>query len=122
MRPKEMFKLLKAAFWRWYGDNTFRLGAALAYYTVFSIAPVIVMAIGVAGLVFGKEAARAQLAHEVNQTVGPRVGHAIEETMGYIEETGSGVIATIIGGVLLLIGASSVFGQLQDALNTIWGV
>src|SRR5215203_3032153 len=61
--------MLKDAFWRWYGDNTFRLGAALAYYTVFSLAPIVLIVVGIAGMFFGEEVARARLLAELNNTV-----------------------------------------------------
>jgi membrane protein len=116
------FELLRAAFWRWYADNTFRLGAALAYYTVFSLAPIILIVVGIAGLVFGEEAARARLLEEIDNTVGSQVGEAIAATSQHIQDTESGLWATIISVVMLFFGATGVFAQLQDALNVIWGV
>jgi membrane protein len=123
-----MFKavpnLLKAAFWRWWGDNTFQLGAALAYYTVFSLAPVVLIALAIAGLFFEEKTARAELLREINNnnTVGSRVGQAIGSIMEYAQDKGTGKFATAVSLVILFFGATSVFAQLQDALNTIWGV
>jgi len=115
--------MLREAFRRWYDDdNTFRIGAALAFYTVFSLAPVVLIAVAVGGMVFGQEAARARVAEEIAEFAGPQVGESFANMMQVIYERGSGALATVIGVVLLLVGASSVFAQLQDALNTIWGV
>ena len=122
MRPRAIFGLLKDAFWRWWEDNTFQLGAALAFYTVFSLAPVVLIAIAVAGAIFGEEAARARLLDEINTTFGLRVGGAIEVLLQYTQDTGTGTATAVISVVVLLFGATSVFAQLQDALNVVWGV
>lgn len=116
------FRLIKATFWRWVGDNTFRLGAALAYYTVFSLAPIVLIALAVASLFFDQEAARAGMLREIDNTVGPRVGEAIRSILQYTDDPATGIWATILGIVIVVFGATSVFAQLQDALNTIWGV
>lgn len=117
-----LVNLLKAAFWRWWDDNTFRLGAALAYYTTFSLAPIVLISVAIAGLVFGEGTARTQLLSEINNTLGSRVGQAIGDIAQYTQDTGTGGVATAISLVVLLFGATGVFAQLQDALNTIWGV
>ncbi|HZZ77403.1 MAG TPA: YihY/virulence factor BrkB family protein [Gemmataceae bacterium] len=114
--------LLKAAFLRWWAGNTFLLGAALAYYTVFALAPVVLIALAMAGLFFDKRAARTGLLQEINYTVGDRVGVAIGSVIDDSSDTDTGVFATIVAVVMLCFGATSVFAQLQDALNTIWGV
>jgi YihY family inner membrane protein len=122
MDAKAIFRLLKTAGTRWWGDNTFQLGAALAYYTIFSLAPVVLIALSVAGLFFEKTTVQAELLRDINNTVGSRVGQAIESIAHYTQDTGTGALATVIGVVVLFFGATSVFAQLQDALNTIWGV
>jgi membrane protein len=122
-RPaRKLWDLLKETARQWYDDNTFQLGAALAYYTVFSLAPVVLIAIAVAGLVFGPEAARSQIVAEISATVGPTVGQAIESLLQHTGDTGTGTLATVVGVAVLLFGATSVFAQLQEALHTIWGV
>ncbi len=119
---KNLWHLLKAAFWRWWNDNTFRLGAALAYYTVFSIAPIVLIAIAIASLVFDRAAAQEQIIAEIGNTVGTQIGSAIGDMLRYTSTTGSTALATIISVLVLIVGATSVFAQLQDALDTIWCV
>src|SRR5437588_11361310 len=116
---KAVWYLLRDAFWRWWNDNTFQLGAALAYYTVFSIAPIAQIAIAIARLIFGREAAQQQILDEIRDTVGTEIGTAVGNILQYTSTSGSTVVATLVSVVVLLIGASSVFAQLQEALNTI---
>src|SRR5437762_12420510 len=87
MKPKIVWELLKQTCIEWYNDNTFVLGAALAYYTVFSIAPVLIIAIAVAGLIFSQEAAREQLTQEVSQTVGQQVALALNDLIRYAQRS-----------------------------------
>jgi membrane protein len=98
------------------------MGAALAYYTVFSVAPFLVIIISVAGLIFGEQAARAAMASEIEQTVGPEVGKGIESLLENAATPQGYTFATVLGVAVLLFGASGVFVQLQDSLNTIWKV
>jgi membrane protein len=121
MRASEIFDLIKKTCVRWWQDNTFRLGAALAFYTVFSLAPVVLLTIAVVGLVFSKEQARQQLSKEFAELAGPHVARAFENTAEGIAQSGSGLLATGVSIILLVVGATTVLGQLQDALNTIWG-
>lgn len=122
MSLKSVYGLVKETVQEWYGSNPFLLGAALAYYTVFSLAPVVLLALSIASLVFEEESARAQMLAEINSTLGGRVGSAIASTLQYTQQTGSGPLATVISLVVMLFGASTVFAQLQEALNIIWGV
>ncbi|HZT79262.1 MAG TPA: YihY/virulence factor BrkB family protein [Gemmataceae bacterium] len=122
MHWKDAWNVLKVAALQWYNDNPFRLGAALAYYAVFSIGPIVLIAVTIAGMVFGKEEAREQLVSRINQTAGPQVGEAIGGTLRYAHQAGGGVLATVIGVVVLLVAAAGLFAAIQDALNTIWGV
>jgi membrane protein len=123
MKPKEVFSLLKTTFFEWLDDQAPMLGAALAYYTVFSLAPLLIIAIGMAGLVFGAEAAQGQIFEQLRGLLGDAGGKAMEELVQSASaEPKTGVVATVIGFVTLLFGASGVFGQLQASLNIIWGV
>ena len=118
-----LVQLLKDAFKEWKQDNTSMLGAALAYYTVFSLAPLLLIAIAIAGMVFGEEAARNQISGQITSLTGPNAAKGIEEmiqTSG--ESKAGGIVASIIGVATLLLGASGVFGQLQAAMNLIWDV
>jgi membrane protein len=123
MNPKALWGLFRDTFSGWSEDKIPRLGAALAYYTVFSLAPLLIIVISIAGFVFGAEAARGEIVGQLRGLVGEEGGKAIQ-TM--IENAGrekqSGIMATVISVVTLLFGASGVFGELQDSLNTIWGV
>jgi len=123
MKPKETFSLLKATAFEWLDDQAPTLGAALAYYTVFSLAPLLIISIALAGLVFGAEAAQGQIFDQLRGLLGDASGKAMQEIVQSASaEPKAGVVATVIGFVTLLFGASGAFGQLQASLNIIWGV
>jgi membrane protein len=123
MNPKEAFSLLKTTLFEWLDDQAPTLGAALAYYTVFSLAPLLIITIGIAGLFFGAEAAQGQIFDQLRGLLGEASGKAMQEIVQSASaEPKTGVVATVIGFVTLLFGASGVFGQLQASLNIIWGV
>ena len=104
-------------------DDAPSLGAALAYYTVFSLAPLMTIAIAIAGFFLGKEAAQGQIFDELRGLLGAEGGKAVEEMVQSANaQPTAGVVATIISVIMLLFGASGVFGQLQASLNAIWGV
>jgi membrane protein len=121
-KPAKLFMLIKETASDWSEDKASRLAAALAYYTLLSIAPLLVLAISVAGLAFGEEAARGQIASELNKVVGPQAAEAIQGIIQSARAPEAGIGGTIVGVAVLLFGASGVFGELQDALNTIWEV
>ncbi|MEW6057240.1 MAG: YihY/virulence factor BrkB family protein [Bdellovibrionota bacterium] len=116
------FRLLKDTFLNWFDDNAGRLGAALAFYTLFSLAPLLLICIAVAGFVFGEDVARNELLGTIKGFIGESGATAIEGMLNNAEKPESGVKATVIGIFTLLLGASAVFGQLQDAFNEIWKV
>ncbi len=119
---KTAWQLFKETAAQWSDDKASRLAAALSYYTIFSIAPLLIIAIGVAGLVFGQEAASNQIFQEIRGLVGDQGAKAIQTMVESANRKDGGIVATLVGIVTLLIGASGAFGELQDALNTIWGV
>jgi len=121
MNAKVWYSLLKDTFFQWNNDKAPRMGAALAYYTAFSLAPLMVIAIGIAGMVFGEQAARGEVSKELTDTLGRPAAVAIEDILKQGDQ-GGGTAASIVGLVLLLVGASGVFVELEDALNTIWKV
>lgn len=122
-RPmRAMLEILKAALASWRRDRAPRLGAALAYYTVFSIPPLLIFLIGMAGVVFGREAVQGRVVTTLRELLGPHGAQAVEETLRSVSTHDRGVAATGIGIATLLLGASGVFGQLKDALNTVWEV
>ncbi|WP_439620548.1 YihY/virulence factor BrkB family protein [Gemmata sp.] len=106
----------------WVNDKAPRLGAALAYYAVFSLAPLLVIAIAIAGMVLGQEAAQGQISAQVQNLVGAQGGEAVETMVESASKPGAGAIGSVLGVAMLLFGAAGLFGQLQDALNTIWEV
>ncbi len=122
MNPKEIFQLLKNAYTRWDDAKASRLGAALAYYTVFSLAPLLLIGIAIAGVVFGPDAAEGRVGAELTSTVGAPVAEAVQSVVKSAHQDGGGTLAAVVGVGVLLFGASGVFAALQDALNTIWGV
>ncbi|MCY7306428.1 MAG: YihY/virulence factor BrkB family protein [Rhodoferax sp.] len=117
---KEWWALVKKAGSAWIDDYAPSMGAALSYYTVFSLAPMLLIVISVAGLVFGQEAARGALFAQIAGLMGPETAKAIEGILASVSEPSEGILATIVGIVVLLVGATSVFGELQDALDRIW--
>jgi membrane protein len=120
---KSLWQFLKDVFTQWIGDEPFLLASSLSYYTLFSLAPLLVIAIAVAGFVFGREAAQNQIVETIGGMIGPESAQAIQ---GMIENASAkpktGIIATVLGAVTLLIGAGGVVGQLQTSLNKVWGV
>src|SRR5947209_5995760 len=106
MKPTVVWDLLKQTCINWYNDNTFVLGAALAYYTAFSIAPVLIIALAVAGLIFSEDTARKQMTQEVSLTVGGQVAGALNDLIKYSQNPQQGVLATTISIVVLIIGAT----------------
>jgi len=106
----------------WSNDRVPRLSAALAYYTMLSIGPLLIFSLKLTGALLGEEAARGQIESYVRSNVGAQGAKAIEEMIAHAGENGAGVLAAIIGGVVLLFSASGVFGELQGSLDTIWKV
>jgi membrane protein len=94
----------------------------LSYYTVFSLVPLLVMTIAIAGLVFGQEAAQQSIMTQMESLVGPQSAAAVKQMLDIAQKPSSGLLASMIALGTLLLGASGVFAQLQDALNTVWGV
>ena len=112
--------LIKGAVSAWIEDYAPSMGAALSYYTVFSLGPVLLIVISIAGLIFGAEAARGEIFGQLRGLMGVDAAKAIEDVLTSVDKPTEGVTATVIGLVLLFIGATTVFGELQDALDRIW--
>ena len=119
-----VFGLLKRTFQEWLGDKAPQLGAALAYYTVFSLAPLILVLLAIVGVIFRDDPAGAwnRITQQMSYFLDPSAAQVVQNIAQKASEPGKSTIATIIGVALAIFGASGVFGQLQDALNTIWGV
>lgn len=122
MNVKTVWKLISETFNRWQDDKAPRLGAALSYYTLFSIAPVLIIVIAVVGLIFGREAVQGEIFAQLGGLVGTTSALAIQDLIKNASQPAASTIATIVGIATLLLGATGVFVELQDALNTIWGV
>ncbi len=120
MTFKDLWGLAKAAASGWVDDYAQSMGAALAYYAMFSIAPLLLIVISIAGLVFGDEAARGEIFGRLEGMLGAPGALAVQGLLESVRKPVQSVTATIFGVVLLLIGATSVFGELQDALDRIW--
>lgn len=116
------YALLKETWRGWNQHNALRLGASLAYYTIFSIAPLFLITLAIAGYWFGEEAARRELFAQLNGLVGQESGRAIEALVANANQPKAGRWAAAVAIVTLFIGATGVFVQLKDALNTIWEV
>ena len=116
--------LLKQTFQEWLQDKAPQLGAALAYYTVFSLAPLILVLLAIIGFLFRDDPAGAwnKITQQMSYFLDPSALQVVQNIAQKASQPGKSMIATIIGVALALFGASGVFGQLQDALNTIWGV
>jgi len=119
---KALGALLKQAGTAWLADNAPRLGAALAFYTLFSLAPVLIVAASVAGFVFGEKTAQAEIVRQFQGLMGTQGATAIETIIQSTNRPALGVFATMLGLLAILVGASGAFNELQDALNTIWKV
>src|SRR6266481_8324423 len=117
---QEWAGLGKKIVYSWLDHRAPTMGAAIAYYTVFSLAPMLVMVIAVAGLAFGQQAAEGALFGELADLVGPESAGAVQAMLKSASSTGSGIIATAVGIGTLIIAATAVFGELQSALNVIW--
>ena len=113
--------LAKETVTRWTEDKASALAAALAYYSLFSLAPLVLIAVAVAGLVFGQQAAEGQLYTQLAGLIGDGGAKAVQSIVANLhQQQGGGVLATIVGVATLLFGATGVFVQLQDSMNTIW--
>ncbi|MBD2312120.1 YihY/virulence factor BrkB family protein [Desertifilum sp. FACHB-1129] len=122
MKRQAIWNLLKETFAQWQEDKIPLLAAALAYYTVFSLAPLLIIAIAIAGFVLGQDTVQTQLVEQLQDLIGREGAQAIRTMIDNAYEPTSNLIAAIIGAITLLFGATTVFAQLKEALNIIWKV
>ena len=125
LNPKSLkdsagWTLLRRVASSWVDDYVASMGAALAFYTMFSLAPLLLIVVSVAGLVFGQDAARGEIAAQLQSLMGQRGASAIQDLLASVHQPAQGAAATLLGLVLLFAGATSVFGELQNALDRIW--
>ena len=117
---KKIWHLIKTTIIAWSDDYAPSMGAALAFYTLFSIAPLLLIVLSITGFVFGAEAARGEIAGQLQNLMGEQSALTVQALLQNVNRPTDGLVATIIGVILLLIGATSVFGELQSALDRIW--
>jgi membrane protein len=122
MKLRETCSLIKAAGAKFFDDRGSRLGAALAFYTILSLSPLLIVVVALAGIFFGADAARGELVVQLRDTVGNDAAAVIEQLVTSSAEMSGGIFATVVAFVVLFFGASGVFAELQSALNTIWKV
>lgn len=115
-------QIIKESVEEWIDDDALTLGASVAYYAIFSLAPILILLVVIAGFVWGDQAARGQLAQQIESWAGAPAAEAIQSILANASTGGGGVIATIGSILLVLLGASAVFAQLQMSLNRIWDV
>lgn len=119
---RSLWGLLKQALLKWDQDNVSWLAAALSYYTIFSLTPLVILVIAIAGFIFGEQAIQGEIERQMAQLIGVRAAGVVQDIIESASQRSSGITATFIGAVVLFFGASNVFYQLQGALNTIWRV
>jgi membrane protein len=122
MNYKTIWSMLRETFDAWNEHEAPRLGAALAFYTILSLAPLVILAIAIAGFIFGHSTAQSQLLGQVDSMIGRQGSEAVKGMIEHAREPASGTVASIIGVITLLFGASGVFGELRAALNKMWDV
>jgi membrane protein len=116
------WRLFKQLAQSWINDYVASMGAALAFYTLFSMAPLLLIVVSVAGLVFGQDAARGEIQNQLQSLMGTHGARAVQDLLASMDKPAQGWAATLLGVLLLLVGATTVFGELQDALDRIWRV
>lgn len=119
---REIWETIKETGSDWLDDNASRLAAALAYYALLSLAPLLIIAVAVSGFFFGPDAARGRVAEELGNVVGAEAAASIQGVLANAHSPAEGTLGTIVGIVTLFVGASGFFGELQSSLNTVWEV
>jgi membrane protein len=122
LQPRHLCSLLLDSFNEWSDDSAGRLGAALAYYTLFSIAPILVVVQGIVGLVYGPSAAQGQIAPWLQRFLGSEGARAAQVMLAQASSPTGGLVATVVGVVSLFLGASAVVNELRNSLNIVWRV
>ncbi|HEX5538544.1 MAG TPA: YihY/virulence factor BrkB family protein, partial [Methylophilaceae bacterium] len=116
--PKVLFESIKS----WIAHRAASKGAALAFYTLFSLTPILVLAIAVAGYFFGENAAQGQIISQIQGLIGRNGASAVQALLAAARDPAAGLMATVIASVLLLVGATSVFAELKASLDELWGI
>jgi membrane protein len=122
MHIKRFFRLIRKAVSAWLDDYAPSMGAAIAFYTVFSLAPLVIIVLAIAGFFWGREVVQGQLFEQISALVGPDGAKAVEGVVQGAQEPKQGILATIASVVVLIVGSTTVFSELQSALDRIWEV
>jgi membrane protein len=122
MQPRSLLHIFKTAAQRWFERDAFEHAGALAFCTLFSLAPLVIIIVAIVGIVFGEDAASGQISNAIADLVGPKAATAVEEAVRRSRLEEAGLIPTIVGIGALIFGATTVFAQMQGALNQFWGV
>ena len=122
MSAKDLLSILKTTFAAWNRHEAPRLGAALAFYTILSLSPLVIIVVALAGLIFSRSTAQAHILSQVQGMIGPDGGKAVESMLANAQKPAAGILGTIVGVLSLLFGASGVFTELRSALNVVWEV
>ena len=115
-------RFLKQVFTEFIADNVLKYSASLAYYTILSFAPLLIMILYLSGLLFGKEAISGELYNQMKDMIGKSAALEVQTTIQHIHLSKGNILATTLGGIILFIGATGIFGEMQDSLNRIWGL
>ena len=119
---KDYWAILKDAFSCFLGDNAMRLSASLSYYTLFSLAPMLLIIISLGGIFFGREAVQGQVYDQIDGLIGSDAAKQVQEILKNAQRSGQSVWAAVVGVITLVIGATGTFAEIQDAINVIWGL
>jgi membrane protein len=122
MSAKTLLQILRTTFANWNRHEAPRLGAALAFYTILSLSPLVIIVVALGGLIFSRSTAQAHILSQVQGMIGPDGGRAVESMLANAQRPAAGILGTIVGLLSLLFGASGVFTELRSALNLIWEV
>ncbi len=117
-----VWRILKTAAFEWFRHRSPRMGAALAYYSVFSMGPLLLLVAAIAGTFFGQDAVRGRLTEQFRSLLGPSGGRAVEAMLASAAQPAASQVAAVVGIALLIVAAVGVMAQLKDAMNTIWNV
>src|SRR5262245_28745700 len=120
LSPRDLWTLLRETVNEWMEDRASRKGAALAFYTIFSLAPILILAIAIAGLFFGEQAARGEIVGQISGLIGPEGARAIQAMIEHAESQGAGSVADRVGLVTVIVGATCALSELKAGLDEIW--
>jgi membrane protein len=121
-RFKRVFSFIKEVFTDFSDDKVLKYSASLSYYTVFSIAPILILIISIFGIFLGRDAIQGQIFDQINGLVGNEAAAQIQDMIGKTHRTGNNFIASLISIIILVIGATGIFAEIQDSINSIWGL